>query len=150
MDSIKIPIHSTTDLITNSSTTIFTYSSGSEVAVVEMIDEVFESFGIHKKCKDVFDTVVLADSYTYSDAKEDFIPEGVDPDKISDIYEDVKSGKIEKPKWFEEIEDSEDTWSYYTPSTYLHLIPKKEEYKKLAKLISKFLYSTDHEATRDG
>ena len=148
----KIPIHSATDLITNSSTVIFTYSDGSEAAVVEMINEMFKTFGIDKKCEEVFDTVVLCDSYQYVEVavEQENIPEGIDPDKILEIYEDVASGKIPKPDWFKTIEGTEDSWSYYPPNTYLHLIPKKPEYAQLGAKIKSFLYSTDHEATRDG
>ena len=144
---MKFPLHSTTDLITNSSTTIFTYSDGAEAALVELIDEIFTSFGIDKKCEDVFDTVVLADSYTYTDVDDDYIPEGVDPESIDQLYEDVKAGKVEKPQFFNEIEEMEN--GYYCPSTYLHLIPKKESYDKLAQLVKKFLYSPYHEASND-
>jgi len=145
---MKIPIHSTTDLITNSSTVIFTYSESSESAVVQMIDEVFAAFDIDKKCEDVFDTVVLTDKYRYGEGA----PEGF---FLSDqLYDDVLAGKTPKPDWFNDVESFPDhidqgSYDYYSPSTYLHLIPKKEEYKKLATLIKKFLYSTDHEATRD-
>jgi len=145
---MKIPIHSTTDLITNSSTVIFTYSESSEGAVVSMIDEMFKAFGIDKKCEDVFDTVVLTEKYKYNET-EDLIPEGVDGDAVEKLYDDVKSGKVQKPDWFNDIESHEGSWDYYTPSTYLHLIPKKPEYEKLASLVKNFLYSTDHEATRD-
>ena len=147
---LKIPIHSTTDLITNSSTVIFTYSENSENAIVEMIDEVFKTFGVHKKCKDVFDTVVLSEKYQYTEEYVDeYSPDEMTPEQILQLYDDVKAGKVEKPEWFNEIESHED-WSYYTPSTFLHLIPKKEEYKKLAELIKKFLYSPNHEASNDG
>lgn len=152
---VKIPIHSVTDLITNSSTTIFTYSEGSEPAVIEMINELFESFGIDKKCEDVFDTVVLADEYQYSSYLE-----GLDEDDelaqkfkdidINEFVEEVRQGKAEKPDWFKTVEELEDSWSYYTPDTYLHLIPKDKKYEKLAEKVIDFLYSTNHEATRDG
>jgi len=144
---MKIPIHSVTDLITNSSTTIFTYSEGSEKALVEMIDELFKTFGIDKKCEDVFDSVVLADSETYTEY--DDIPEEIKEDEVEQLYINVVTGKVPKPDWFKEAENQEG-WSYYTPDTYLHLIPKKPEYENLGRLINSFLYSTNHEATRDG
>jgi len=145
---IKIPIHSCTDLITNSSTVIFTYSESAEPAMVEMINEVFRTFGIDKKCEDVFDTVVLTESYRYSES--DHVPEGMSSEEVDKLVEDVATCKVPKPEWFKEVEGKEDSWSYYTPDTHLHIIPKKEEYRQLAGLINTFLYSTDHEATRDG
>ena len=51
---MKLPLHSLTDLITNSSTVIYTYSDNSEKALREMIDEIFHVLGVKKKCDDVF------------------------------------------------------------------------------------------------
>jgi len=154
----KIPIHSTTDLITNSSTVIFTYSHGSEAAVEEMVNEIFKTFGVDKTYDQVFDSVVLCeDDYKYAEhissiAEEDGeYPEGVDENtNIDNLVELVKTGKLPKPEWFNEVEDKESECDYFLPSTVLHLIPKEKEYEKLGNLITAFLYSTDHEATRDG
>lgn len=148
---LSVPIHSATDLITNSSTVIFTYSEGSKGILADMINELFTTFGIDKKCEDVFDSVVLCDDdYKYIEYLENNEVEGANKENVVQLYEDVKAGKVEKPDWFKEVEEQEDSWSYYTPSTYLYLIPKEEKYAKLAGLIKSFLYSTDHEATRDG
>jgi len=156
MKNKKIPIHSITDLITNSSTTIFTYSKGSEKALYEMIDEIFNIFGINKKCEDVFNAIILCEeSYNYSeyisDLDESEYPEGITKETdIEQLYEDVKNGKINKPDWFNDVESREDSYSCFTPSTYLYLNTKSDEYAKLANLVTNFLYSTDHDATRDG
>lgn len=144
---IHIPIHSCTDLITNSSTVIFTYSESSEPAMIEMIDELFKTFGIDKKCKDVFDTVVLCEDFEKYTEYDD-IPEDVKD--VNQLVSDVRACKVPKPDWFKDVEGQEDSWSYYTPDTILYIVPKKPEYEHLASLISNFLYSTDHEATREG
>lgn len=144
-----IPIHSNTDLITNSSTTIFTYSGGAEKFAKEMINEFFKTFGIDKKCEDVFNTVILCDSDEYSEHDE-FIPEGLDTEDIDRLYENIISGKIQKPEWFKEVEEKENDYNNFPPNTFLHLIPKKEEYKNLGNLIQKFLYSTEHDGVYDG
>lgn len=152
----KIKIHSFTDLITNSSTVIFTYSEGSDAALEEMINELFKTFGIDKTCKEVFNMVILCeDDYLYRDyineLSNEELPEGITTETdFNQLCTDVRTGKIEKPKWFKDVEENENDDSYYCPSTTLELIPKKEEYRKLADLITKFLYSTYHEATRDG
>lgn len=52
---IKIKLHSLIDLITNSSTEIYTYSSGSLQACKDMVDEFFKIVGINKTCDEVFD-----------------------------------------------------------------------------------------------
>ena len=153
---IKIKLHSFTDLITNSSTVIFTYSDGSEVALKEMVEEFFKSFGVDKKFDEVFKTVVLCDdSYRYSEYLDKFddedYPEGITKDTdIDQLYRDVASGKVEKPEWFNTVEEEENDYDYFAPSTDLYIIPLSTEYEPLAKAIRGFLYSTSHEATRDG
>lgn len=44
-----IKIHSITDLITNSSTTIYTLSDASKDAAIDMINSFFQAFGINLK-----------------------------------------------------------------------------------------------------
>jgi hypothetical protein len=154
----KIPIHSTTDLITNSSTVIFTYSHGCEKPMEEMVNEIFKTFGVDKTFDQVFDSVVLCDDdYKYSEyistlaENGDTYPEGIDDNTdVSNLVELVKTGKTPKPDWFNTVEEIQDSYDYFLPSTMLYLIPKEKEYEKLGKLITAFLYSTDHEATRDG
>jgi hypothetical protein len=138
-----INIHSMTDLITNSSTTIYTYSDESPNACKEMVNEIFKTFNITLKCDDVFDLVVLLDSeyrYTYwlNRNGDDF--EG----DLEDLIKRIKCGKEEKPKWMFDAEENSDAGG-----TTLHLIPKKKEYEKLAKLITNFLYSTRAEESSE-
>lgn len=153
---IKIVLHSVTDLITNSSTVIFTYSDGCIEPLKNMITEIAKIFGFTKSFDEMFEAVIMAeDDYIYENYLEDLdeedYPEGVTRDTdISKLMKDVKTGKIAKPEWFEEAENREDSYDYYRPSNVLHLIPKNEEYEALGNAILKFLYSTDHEATRDG
>jgi len=52
---IKIKLHSLIDLITNSSTEIYTYSSASIEACKNMVDEFFKMTGVNKTCDDVFE-----------------------------------------------------------------------------------------------
>ena len=61
MKKIKINLHSIIDLITNSSTEIYTYSDGSLAACKEMIDEFFKVMGIDKTCDDVFELSIDTD-----------------------------------------------------------------------------------------
>lgn len=150
---IKIKLHSVTDLITNSSTVIFTYSGGTIEPLKEMINEILKTFGVEKTCDDLFDTVILKDDwYDYRDyfsENDREFPEGIDENTFEKLYEEVKTGKTPKPVWFEEVEEEESRCDYYRDSNYLYLIPKDEKYAKMAELIHAFLYSTEHEATRD-
>jgi hypothetical protein len=148
---IKIPLHSTTDLITNSSTVIFTYSENSVGALKQMIDELFKTFGIDKTCEDVFDMVITCeDSWPYEEYVKENGVDGVNLDDVDQLLQDVRSGKIPKPYWFENAEQTELCCDYYTPTTILNLIPKAAEYERLGNLVTNFLYSPNHEATHDG
>ena len=59
-----IVIHSATDRITNSSTVIYTDSSDSPAAFEEMVDEMFDTFGVKERCADVFTIEVVKEKYT--------------------------------------------------------------------------------------
>jgi hypothetical protein len=52
---IKIKIHSVVDVITNSSTVIYTYQDGSEKPVRELIEEIFKLSNITENIDDVFE-----------------------------------------------------------------------------------------------
>jgi len=151
---IKIKLHSITDLITNSSTVIFTYSGGTIKPLKAMIDEIAKVLGSSKTCDEMFDAIILCDDAdTYSkwmgERREDGeeYPDGVDENTdIVALWNDVRIGKVAKPKWFEEVENSED-YNGYNPSTYLYLIVKSTEYIEMGELIKGFLYSIDNEAT---
>ena len=157
---MKIRLHSMTDLITNSSTVIYTYSDASLEACRNMIDEIFLTFGIDKKCDDVFSlSVTMHSNDAYRDAIDGMEPEEIpeelrglsyrEMDAALDKYLDrIALGEIKKPKWMEDVEKGRG-YSDYRPSTDLNIVPKAPEYQKLADLIDKFLYSTDHESSYD-
>ena len=127
-----------------------------------MIDEILKTFNIDKKCDDLFNLVVLSDKYTYlsflgrgeydDEEEEKELPKGITEEDIKNFdkfYEDVSCGKVSKPKWFKDAESNED-YDGYSPDTTLNITAKEPQYEKIADLVEKFLYSTNHEATRDG
>ncbi|CAB4131463.1 hypothetical protein UFOVP276_211 [uncultured Caudovirales phage] len=156
---MRIKLHSITDLITNSSTVIYTYSDASVAALRKMIDEVFNVLGLSTKCDDVFTLTVTSDDVgVYADAiaEMDDKPDGFDgldndqlTEKVEEIFAKVIKGDIEKPQWMSDVEDSEDCDSYRTGTT-LNITPKSPAFKKLASLVRDFLYSTEHEANYNG
>jgi hypothetical protein len=163
LESIKIKLHSFTDLITNSSTVIYTYSDGCIEPLENMINEILTTFNIEEKCNDMFHITVLCNKFSYLESEEDEDEDEEDEEVSSNnksslckdkesfdkLWEDIISGKAKKPDWFLKVEEKESYEGYQT-STYLHIFPKQEKYTEIAKLIKKFLYSTGHEATRDG
>ena len=153
MKTIKLKLHSSVDLITNSSTVIFTYSEGSVSAVKDLVNEMLKVFGKEETFDDIFYAQsFLEEDYHYYEA--DNFPDGIE-DKLKFLEEikvQVLKGEIEKPDWMKSAEENEENegYSYYQNSTNLELIPKDEKYDELANKLLKYLYSTNHEATRDG
>jgi hypothetical protein len=165
-----VKFHSVIDLITNSSTVVYTYSGASAQACREMIDEIFNTLNVDKKCDDVFSLSVLADQDVYEDWRdshendedeedlddededeeledeEDDEPEDEDEDDISKLMDDIMYGRVEKPSWMTDAEEEESD-DGLTPETTLHIVAKDPEFENLAKLVTEFLYSTHHEGT---
>ena len=137
MQVFKIKLHSSVDLITNSSTVIFTYSEGSLPAVKELVNEMLKVFGKEETFDDIFWGAVLPEKYNLGQ-------------KIPDNYKELEfqyiKGEIPKQDWMENCEE----YDYYNGDTSLHLIPKDEKYSDLVNKLLKYLYSTDHEAVYDG
>ena len=158
MESIKI--HSMTDLITNSSTVIYTYSDRSKPVFEELINEILSLLGSDKKCPDVFSVVVMFAEFEVYCCWVDLHPDEVPVEFIEDnragnkfeaLLNDISSCKVERPEWFVEMEKKiVERYRYdYSPDTTLYVSAKDPKFENLAKLVVKFLYSTDHEATRD-
>jgi hypothetical protein len=107
----KIKLHSTIDLITNSSTEIFINSDASQNALDEMVDEFLKQLDSQLRCKDIFHMVVLSDSLEiyeeYLDRQDsDFLEKQNQkkPEDFDKFIYGVISGKNEKPDWFLEAE----------------------------------------------
>jgi hypothetical protein len=171
MTQLRIPLHSMTDLITNSSTVIYTYSDSSKDAMIDMVNEFLLVLGVDKKCKDMFVVEVeLENDDTYRTYIDDELwdsdietLEGLDctleewsnfkwekqEEKINELLLNIRSGKVDKPQWMKDAECQENG-NGYRPSTTLVITPKSDEYNKLADLIHKFLYSTENESCSDG
>ncbi len=158
---MKVNIHSMTDLITNSSTVIYTYSDRSKPVLEELVNEILVLIGSDKKCSDVFNIVVMfneTDVYFQwvdlhpDEIPEEFIENSRAGEKFNVLLDDICSGKVERPEWFVEMEKQiADGYRYdYSPDTSLCVTAKDPKFENLAKLVVKFLYSTSHEATRDG
>ena len=83
MKKIKVNLHSSVDVITNSSTVIYTYQDGSEGPVRKLIEEIFKLAGIEKSVDDIFEFTVESDGYN----------DDLDCDMNSILYITVKDDK---------------------------------------------------------
>lgn len=159
---IKFNVHSVVDVITNSSTTIYSYYDGCIGPAKEMIEAFAKAFGSDLKADDMFFIGVFADdNYIYTEGGDRGIWEdGEDDDPfkdisdnyyefVDDIIEKVLKGEMDKPQWMLDCEGHED-WNGLTPSTALHIIPKSPEFEAIGKAMMSFLNSTDEEACQDG
>jgi hypothetical protein len=132
MEAIKIPMHSVIDLITNSSTEIFVYSENSLEPAKELINEILKLQGVDQTCDDLFELSVEMSDYGLEQYLE---YEQYDQDDldVEETKKQIEAGNI--PDWFEK----------YHVETFLVIKPKDEKYAKLAELLKKFLYSSEHE-----
>lgn len=162
---IKLKFHSIVDVITNSSTTIFTYQNSTTQAK-ELIAEVLKISGSDKTPDDVFHYGVFCDQDSYLDdieesfeENEEELPEGLPKhddwkienkmrdDWLNGIIVKIIKGDIKKPEW---MESQETDYNDFRQSTRLYLIPKSDEYNELGKRIQKLLGSVSGDGYRDG
>jgi hypothetical protein len=161
----KFSIHSVVDVITNSSTVIYTYQSGCVSPAKDLINEVLKLSGVDKKADDVFCFAVFCDNERYSeeygDMPEDYpkaegkwdsdeYKEGIKKQEewLENLKTSIIKGEIEKPEWMEEHEKSDyDSWN---PDSYLHILPKDDKYLPLVEKIQKLLGSISADGGRDG
>jgi len=150
MKPVKIKVHSSVDLITNSSTTIFTYSQGSIEALKELTNEMLKTFNSPYSFDDIFYAdIFLEESYEYFEDSN--FPEDQDNSKyLEELKTKILKGEIEKPEWMVKLENTPDKYSYRRRSTTLEIMPRDEKYESLAKQLYKFLYSVDHDAEYQG
>lgn len=151
-----IKIHSVVDIITNSSSVIYTYSDSAVKPLKELFTEIFKLLGDPQHVDDVFEIVVMPDGDVLWDRFDNFV-EDLDPEwpfyerykKISEMsspssqYSELVNLFTEKYKrgikedWMDVGEDSD---------TKLKIFVKDEKYNELASKAIKFLYSTEHES----
>jgi hypothetical protein len=154
MKPVKINIHSVVDVITNSSTTVYTWQDNCIQPAKEMIQEFLKVFGIDKKVDDIFYIDSFLEwSYGYGEHKysceNPFFNGGewidLPKDFIEKEIEKVLKKEIDKPAWMKESEEYRN-YEGMTQPTSLYILAKEEKYKDLAEKIKKFLNSTDSEA----
>lgn len=143
-----IKLHSVVDLITNSSTVIFTYQD-SVTETKSLVSEILKLSGdTESNPDDVFWYGVFCESYKYFERldeieggpKRDDNPhnEKKEEEWLHDLQLSIMKGEISQPNWMTDIEDGYDGISL---PTYLHLVAKESKYKSLSDKICELLGS---------
>lgn len=151
-----IRIHSLTDLITNSSTVIFTYHSNTIDSLKGLINEILDLIGESKRCDELFKMGVVCEDWDqYSEYLEDpDFPELKDMSNVdlNKIISGIEQGN-DPPPWFERLNNEalqSENYLGYMASQSIYLVPLDPKYKGLAQKIINFLNAPQYEATRDG
>ena len=142
-------MHSIVDLITNSSTVLYTDSSKSVDALKDVMREIFKLHNIDKKIKDVFDISLIVDDldeYMYEYISDNYDEFGLEYDDerlhesvdtlVTKYIEDMNSGKMDTPEWVSDlVNDSRTNW--------ISIKVKDSKYEHLAELLHTLIYSVD-------
>jgi len=146
----KIKIHSVVDIITNSSTVIYTWHDDCVQPVKEMITEFLKVFDIDKKVEDLFYVgVFLEDTFMYDEVQEMMDdPIELSTEIIEDTMKKVISGEIERPNWMVQA-DNYENYNGMTYSTAIYIEAKDPKYKALGDKIKKIIYAVEAEECPD-
>jgi len=152
----EIKIHSAVDLITNSSTTIYTFHDGCIGPLKELINEMLSVLNHGEKFDDIMIAGVFLDSYRYIDTFEDHneigeftyeecinIPRGtLTPyDYVKAIIEDILHNRVDKPEWMTRVEEYVRDDSY--ADSNLYIVTKDPIYQPLCDKLLRFLNSSE-------
>lgn len=173
MELFSFKIHSIVDVITNSSTVIYTYQDGSVKPAKALIDEMLKIFNVNDKTADdifYFGVFTSEDRYleflsgdidNYGSTIPEDCPKVVGTWGSKEYKESFKSledwfhniqklvliGEIKKPAWMEEVETDDEYWN---PDSFLTLLPKDEKYSVFGDRIKALLNSVSADGGRDG
>ena len=151
MKELRLKLHSVVDLITNSSTVLYTDSSKSLEALENVIKEMFKLYDIDKQVEEVFDIYIeIEDMYSkihdyIVDNNDEFDLDYDDEnfygqvDKLAKKYfEDVESNKIDRMNWTSKFIDND-----ISDNNWIIIKSKDKKYENLADLLKKLIYSTE-------
>jgi len=167
MKSFIINFHSIVDVITNSSTTIFTWVSAGRNHIKEVINAILLAGGSDKKFDDLFVLEIFPDFTTIFDYIVDELEEEENDEKLENTiiynflkkenltYSDFAYGKDYEPNRNKFIEyyktlsqhekeriiDLTRDEDYYCSNTYLSILPLSKEGEDLGARIQQFFSS---------
>lgn len=134
---IKFSFHSICDLITNSSTTIFSWYDDSVEACRSLINEILVTFNIDQSADDMFYINAFLDDYYKGE-----IPD-ITLEELDDLKLEILREKVEKPAWMIKAEEQAKEWDK-CQSIMFHIEAKEPRYQEIANKIQWFLYSPKH------
>lgn len=139
---ITLKLHSVVDLITNSSTTIYTFYDSSVEPCKKMINAFLKTFGVEKTADDMF---YIAAFNCVSDALEEEYGNTEDLN-LEVVIKNYLEGDMTYVRAFNKEHEDGD----YFKVVNIYIIPKKEEYRELGNRIKSLLYSPGNEAQYNG
>lgn len=159
----KVNIHSMVDVITNSSTVIYTYQN-SVSQTKELVQEILNLAGITDKtpddifyygvfCEDetYFENDGLPDDAPIVDWSKDSTTRNVQRREQEEWFNNLKLSimkkEIQQPDWMNNAEENDD---WFAPSQDLYLVPKDDKYIELSAKIGKLLNSVSADGGMDG
>jgi hypothetical protein len=150
-----IAVHSVVDVITNSSTVVYTTASQSTINTIELIvDSVLARAGSNLKATDLFEFKIAYDPDRVHQWRwETWLDRHATPEQRNlGWYEKSKLyAKFEKgdpPEWWDDYKPSDD-WDDFE-SIYVEVTAKREEDEELAKVLSTLHTLFGLTAIRDG
>jgi len=153
--TIKIPVHSLIDLITNSSTEIFVDCSGSVQPAKDLLTEFLKVSGSDKTCDEVFEVTLEQDHYnieTWFDYQFKWDSDEGVYEKYNNEYDlegsgDYKKGQENQKRLVEDYKAGkcpDIKIDSYHIQKHLVVTSKDDKYTHLLELLKKFLHSPEH------
>lgn len=146
MENFKIPLHSIIDIITNSSTEIYTFSDNTIEPCTELLQEILILLGREEKVGDLFNLSIMPklDGFnSYIEYELEY-----ESEELHELFEEKLKGLEGDDKYkvlreiYNEYKADLENFDYFELENELIIEPKLSEHEKLAEKMIKFLYST--------
>ena len=149
-----VRIDSVVDVITNSSTVIYTYQDGAVQPLKEMIEEFGKVMGFNESADDMFWVGVFSDVDRYiesDDLPSDLSSLGWEKKevKVQELIRKILRGEEGRPQWMKDVDDKKNCL-YLADNSNIVLLERSSKYKDLGDAILKFLNSVESDGGRDG
>lgn len=150
-----LKMHSVVDLITNSSSVIYTDYTNTVEAVKDLMSEILSAMEEEVSVDDVIFVDTIKDSYWYFDqydslmsdtSKEDYDPL---PEDWNTQYYQYRAGIIEKPEWMTFIEQNSNSYGWQKDNDIL-IRAKEPRFEGIVKKIEAVIFSPSQDAGYDG